>query len=74
CSGEDEWCVINVRDDDDWAALVEALGRPVWAARRKYVGVDGRREAWREIARSVLGLSDPEIDRLVEEGVLEEAE
>jgi crotonobetainyl-CoA:carnitine CoA-transferase CaiB-like acyl-CoA transferase len=163
CSGEDEWCVINVRDDDDWAALVEALGRPAWAARREYDGVGGRREAGREIdealaawtrahspadvmallqahgvpagavqhpeqqvrdphlaqrgffqtlqqhglgevllegpvfrsrdmpgprvesapllgehtrdiSRSVLGLSNPEIDRLVEEGVLEEAE
>lgn len=26
CSGEDEWCVIDVRHDSQWASLVEALG------------------------------------------------
>ena len=32
CAGEDDWCVITVRDDRDWAALVDAMGGPAWAA------------------------------------------
>jgi len=32
CAGDDEWCVVDVRDDADWAALQEVLGRPDWAA------------------------------------------
>ena len=32
CAGDDEWCVVTVRDDDDWQALRVALGDPPWAA------------------------------------------
>ena len=32
CAGEQQWCVITVRDDADWEKLVGALGRPDWAA------------------------------------------
>jgi crotonobetainyl-CoA:carnitine CoA-transferase CaiB-like acyl-CoA transferase len=49
CLGEDEWCVINVRSDAEWAALREALGDPAWARRIEYDAVKGRREAWCEI-------------------------
>jgi crotonobetainyl-CoA:carnitine CoA-transferase CaiB-like acyl-CoA transferase len=45
CLGEDEWCVINVRSDAEWAALRKALGDPAWAARSEYDTVKGRREA-----------------------------
>ena len=27
CAGDDEWCVISVRDDADWTALTAAMGR-----------------------------------------------
>jgi crotonobetainyl-CoA:carnitine CoA-transferase CaiB-like acyl-CoA transferase len=27
CAGDDEWCVISVRDDVDWDALASAIGR-----------------------------------------------
>jgi crotonobetainyl-CoA:carnitine CoA-transferase CaiB-like acyl-CoA transferase len=27
CAGNDEWCVISVRDDADWDALATAMGR-----------------------------------------------
>ena len=30
CAGEDAWCVINVRHDDDWARLVEVVVEPCW--------------------------------------------
>ena len=30
--GSEEWCVVCVRDDADWAALRTAMGDPEWAA------------------------------------------
>ncbi|MET0885347.1 MAG: CoA transferase, partial [Mycetocola sp.] len=32
CAGDDEWVAIAVRSDDEWLRLVDALGRPAWAA------------------------------------------
>ena len=32
CAGDDEWCVITVRDDEQWLALRRVLGDPEWAA------------------------------------------
>ena len=32
CAGDDEWCAVCVRDDDDWRRLRAALGDPEWAA------------------------------------------
>ncbi|SHN17047.1 CaiB/BaiF CoA transferase family protein [Cryptosporangium aurantiacum] len=32
CLGEDEWCAITVRTDDDWQRLCGVLGRLDWAA------------------------------------------
>ncbi|MFF0816312.1 CaiB/BaiF CoA transferase family protein [Rhodococcus sp. NPDC003318] len=28
CAGDDEWCVVTVRDDEEWAALCDVLDRP----------------------------------------------
>jgi crotonobetainyl-CoA:carnitine CoA-transferase CaiB-like acyl-CoA transferase len=28
CAGDDEWCVVSVRDDDDWTRLCAVIGRP----------------------------------------------
>ncbi|HVC61262.1 MAG TPA: CoA transferase [Acetobacteraceae bacterium] len=28
CAGEDQWCVVSVHDDAEWAALCRAIGRP----------------------------------------------
>ncbi len=42
CAGEDDWCVITVRDDHDWAALVDAIGAPAWAADARYATAAGR--------------------------------
>lgn len=36
CAGEDQWCVITVRDDSDWRALCSALGEPEWAKNPEY--------------------------------------
>jgi crotonobetainyl-CoA:carnitine CoA-transferase CaiB-like acyl-CoA transferase len=42
CAGDDEWCVVTVRDDADWRALRGALGDPAWAADEGLAGVGGR--------------------------------
>lgn len=31
CQGEEQWCVICVRNDEDWQGLVKAMGTPEWA-------------------------------------------
>jgi crotonobetainyl-CoA:carnitine CoA-transferase CaiB-like acyl-CoA transferase len=42
CAGDDQWCVITVRDDDDWRRLRRALGDPAWARERAYDTAAGR--------------------------------
>jgi crotonobetainyl-CoA:carnitine CoA-transferase CaiB-like acyl-CoA transferase len=42
CAGDDEWCVITVRDDDDWRRLRDALGNPQWAADPDLATATGR--------------------------------
>ena len=36
CLGDDEWCVITVRDDFEWSALCAAMGNPSLAAEAAY--------------------------------------
>jgi crotonobetainyl-CoA:carnitine CoA-transferase CaiB-like acyl-CoA transferase len=42
CAGDDEWCVVTVRDDDDWRRLRDALGNPQWAADPDLATTTGR--------------------------------
>ena len=42
CAGDDEWCVITVRDDEQWRALRCALGSPEWASAGRFDSVAGR--------------------------------
>jgi len=42
CAGEDQWCVINICDDPQWRALVDAMGRPDWALDGAYTTTAGR--------------------------------
>ena len=30
CRGEDRWCAIAVTSDEEWQAMVEAMGSPAW--------------------------------------------
>ncbi|MGB8387583.1 CoA transferase, partial [Mycobacterium sp.] len=55
CSGEDDWVAVTVRDDRQWRALVELMGRPAWcdealavvAGRRKFADdIDRRLADW----------------------------
>ena len=46
CEGTERWAVICVRDDTDWSALKEALGRPAWTDDPAFDTVEGRRGAY----------------------------
>ncbi|ORX00293.1 CoA-transferase [Mycobacterium triplex] len=43
CAGDDEWCVIEVRDDDDWRALAAVTGLPDDPDARHFAGRAARR-------------------------------
>jgi benzylsuccinate CoA-transferase BbsF subunit len=36
CAGKDRWIAITVMDDTQWAALVDAMGRPDWALQERW--------------------------------------
>ncbi len=42
CRGEDDWLVLTVRDDAEWQAFCEAIGRPRWAEDERFADVLGR--------------------------------
>jgi crotonobetainyl-CoA:carnitine CoA-transferase CaiB-like acyl-CoA transferase len=42
CAGDDEWCAVSIRDDEDWRRLRTALGAPPWAADDELATVAGR--------------------------------
>ena len=42
CAGEDEWCVVSVESDAEWAGLRAALGDPAWARDPAYSSAAGR--------------------------------
>ncbi|HZR84325.1 MAG TPA: CoA transferase [Candidatus Binatia bacterium] len=43
CKGTDRWCTIACHSDDDWRRLVAAIGRPAWAAERRFTTLAGRK-------------------------------
>lgn len=43
CRGADEWVTIAVRDDADWRALAQAIGRPELAADARFADALSRR-------------------------------
>ncbi|MDH3213743.1 MAG: CoA transferase [Myxococcales bacterium] len=53
CAGEDEWCVVNVGRDGEWAGLRAALGDPEWARREEYARAEGRVAKRAEIDRQL---------------------
>lgn len=42
CSGDDRWVAIAVEDDDQWQALVQAMGSPDWAVDTDFATEPGR--------------------------------
>jgi crotonobetainyl-CoA:carnitine CoA-transferase CaiB-like acyl-CoA transferase len=42
CIGDDRWCVITVRTDEEWLALCRAMGNPAWAKQKKLSSLQKR--------------------------------
>jgi crotonobetainyl-CoA:carnitine CoA-transferase CaiB-like acyl-CoA transferase len=42
CAGTDDWCVVSVHDDEEWAALCGVIGRPELACDPRFVSNDAR--------------------------------
>jgi len=69
CAGDDDWIAVTIRNDDQWAALVELMGRPAWCTedlatvigRREHAdNIDRRLQDWfagQPLANSVEGLA-----------------
>ncbi|MGH7924169.1 MAG: CaiB/BaiF CoA transferase family protein, partial [Candidatus Binatus sp.] len=67
CSGNERWCVITVRNDDDWRRFRSAIGEPSWARGREYETAHGRIEARAELDRRVAEWTSAHTDREVTE-------
>ncbi len=49
CAGEDQWCVLSVRDDEEWAALCRAMGRPELLSEQRFAANAARMDHHDEI-------------------------
>lgn len=63
CAGEERWCVITCRDDDDWKRLVKAMGEPEWAIDDGLSTVEGRRGRHDEIDEGISSWTAQRRDR-----------
>ena len=43
CASDDRWIAIAVFTDDEWCALVRAMGNPAWAQAEKFATTTGRK-------------------------------
>jgi crotonobetainyl-CoA:carnitine CoA-transferase CaiB-like acyl-CoA transferase len=66
CAGDDRWIALSVADDDQWRALVDAIGAPSWADDPELATEAGRRQHHDEIDEQ---LSAWTAERPVEEAV-----
>ena len=44
CQGDDRWCAIAVRSDEDWRGFCRALGEPGWTKDERFATISGRLE------------------------------
>jgi crotonobetainyl-CoA:carnitine CoA-transferase CaiB-like acyl-CoA transferase len=44
CAGDDQWCVLCVRSDAEWAALCDVIGRPELATEARFASQTSRRQ------------------------------
>jgi crotonobetainyl-CoA:carnitine CoA-transferase CaiB-like acyl-CoA transferase len=65
CAGNERWCVITIRDDDEWRRFRAAIGDPEWARAREYETSAARIEARAEIDRRVAEWTSTRTDREV---------
>ncbi|MGB2695196.1 MAG: CoA transferase, partial [Dehalococcoidia bacterium] len=53
CNGDDDWLVISIENDDEWAAFCRATGHPEWADDERFATVLGRFEHHDELDRLI---------------------
>jgi benzylsuccinate CoA-transferase BbsF subunit len=53
CAGTDEWCAISVETDDQWLALIKAMGQEDWGSDSRFAAVAGRMRFQDEIDRQI---------------------
>ena len=53
CLGEDRWVAITCSDEDQWAALVKAAGRPDWADDERFATLDRRVQHRAQLDRAI---------------------
>jgi crotonobetainyl-CoA:carnitine CoA-transferase CaiB-like acyl-CoA transferase len=51
CLGEDQWCVITVRDEKEWYALCKVIGYPDWTKEERFSTLPKRKEHSEELDR-----------------------
>ena len=49
CQGEDRWCVISVRDDNEWQSFCHVIGRPELAGDARFADPQSRLERRAEL-------------------------
>jgi crotonobetainyl-CoA:carnitine CoA-transferase CaiB-like acyl-CoA transferase len=64
-AGNERWCAITIRNDDDWRRLRAAIGDPEWARAHEYETSRGRMEARGELDRHVIEWTSARTDREV---------
>ncbi len=74
CAGSDDWIAISVRDDAQWRALVDVMGRPAWCDDEELSAVAGRHGRADEIDRRLADWCAgqplaPTVERLAGAGV-----
>lgn len=63
CAGDDEWCVITVRDDNDWQALAAVTGLPDDPDLRSFAGRAARRvQIEEQLATWTAGLAPAQVE------------
>jgi len=55
CQGDDDWIVISIENDEEWAALCEATGHAEWAADARFADATGRRQHHDELDELIEG-------------------
>ncbi len=53
CAGDDSWCAIACRDDNEWSRLVEAMESPEWASEPRWSTLEGRIAGRDELNRQI---------------------
>ncbi len=44
CEGDDAWCTISVRTEDEWQALCRAMGQPAWSQDSQFASRTAREQ------------------------------